>query len=292
MEQLRQAALRHIPDLAQHPDILSQLLIPAAIGALITFAILLLIFGDRVAVLAAALATVVAFVWVNYKRPIFDNWGPELVGLAFIPILCLIAQIDGLLTRNEGVPWWGKWRLRIGVGLLAALLLLPKEWQEKWWPIAAYAAAIAISWGGLDELTKQSPGGNIPLLLSISFFMSSLLILHAHFGKASEALNIPAASLLGIALVSFLRPTDVGGALPGSLVMFYSCLVMGHVESYSDVPMKAFLIAGLSPIALSLAACPPINQWTGRWKWLITWLLCLVPAGVGLYMAMQAEVVN
>ena len=288
IDQLRAAAMRHFPPITELMDAGKNALLPAAIGALLVLAILLLIFGERVAVFGSAFAMVVGFGLANYFRHVFD-WWPKSLGLACVPFLFLVAQIHALLVRSEGVPLWGKWWLRLAIGALAAFMLLPHEWQEKGWPIAAFTLGIALAWAGTEEVAKQSPGGNIPLLMSLALFSASMVMAHSHSAKLSDALSIPAASLAGIALVSFLRPTDVSGALPGAVVMLFCVLLIGQQESYSDVPPKAFLIAALPPLTLGLAACPPLSQLTGKWKWLVTWLLCLGPAAIALSMAMQAE---
>ena len=112
----------------------------------------------------------------------------------WLPYLLLLALIDGLLAQSKGVPWRGGWRLRLGVGLLAALLIvpakLPDEWpirvQEKAWSVAAFTLIVALGWGGSAEGGAGSRPAE-PWASGCRWRCSvpRSLCGHAHYGKAA-----------------------------------------------------------------------------------------------------------
>ena len=205
--------------------------------------------------------------------------------------------MDGVLAQSKGVPWWGGWRLRLGVGLIAALIVvpakLPDEWpihvQEKAWPLAIFTLLVALGWAGSESVARQSPGGAVGLGLSMAMFGASLVVLHAHYGKCAEAMTFPAAALFGISLVALVRKSDVGGALPAVALLLPSFLLMGATESYSEVPWYAFVLAALPPLTVGLLAIPPLSRLTGIGKWVAFWILCLGPTVAAAIVAMRVE---
>jgi hypothetical protein len=233
-------------------------------------------------------------------RPLF----PRYHGRHLLLMFFLLAQIDGVLTASDGVPAWGRWRLRLGLGLLAAVLLVPAGLHQAWpleyakwpypfkawaWPLAGFTLAVALGWAGSTKVARQWPGGWVALGLAAALFGASIVILHGHTAKFAEAITVPAAALVGIALVAFVAKVEVTGALPGICVMLPACLLIGATEADSEVPTYAFALAGLPPIAIGLLALPPMARMSGVGKHLTFWLLCLGPTIAALALAMRAE---
>jgi hypothetical protein len=300
MNDWRESLSRHVPDFESLRTSGETYLGPAAAAALVIFALVILAFGRKAAVPASALAMLIGFGVANYRHPLFP-WLPELrAGLGpwqWLPALLILVQVDGLLAQSKGVPWWGGWRLRLGAGLIAALIVvpakLPDEWpvhvQEKAWPLAVFTLMVALGWAGSEAVARQSPGGAIGLGLAAALFGGSIVVLHAHYGKCAEVMTFPAAALLGISIVSFIRKSDIGGAVPAVALLLPSLLLIGATESYSEVPWYAFLLAALPPLTVGLLAIPPLARQTGFAKWLLFWLLCLGPTVAAVVVAMRAE---
>lgn len=311
----REAASRHVPDFNSLLTSGKESLGPAAGIALVVFAAGLLVTRKRAAVQAAAVAMVMAVGVVNYLHPVL-NWWPELYrdsgrklfpriqNREFLLLFFLLAQIDGILTSSEGVPNWGKWRLRLGLGLLAAVLLVPAGLHETWpleydkwpypfkawaWPLAAFTLAVALGWAGSTKVAQQWPGGWVSLGLAAALFGASIVILHGHTAKFAEAITVPAAALVGIAIVAFVAKVEVTGALPGICVILPACLLIAATEADSDVPPYAFALAGLPPITVGLMSLPPLAKMSGLGKHFMFWVLCLGPTIAALVLAMRAE---
>jgi hypothetical protein len=311
----REAASRHVPDvktlLAAGQDSLG----PAAGIALAVFAVGLLVTRKRAPVPVAAVAMLVAVGVANYLHPVLPWWPelhrdtgrplfPRIQGRELLLLFFLLAQIDGILTSCQGVPNWGKWRLRLGLGLLAAVMLVPAglhdTWPEKYghwpypfkawaWPLAAFTLAVALGWAGSTKAAQAWPGGWVGLGLAASLFGASIVILHGHFASAAEAVTYPAAALVGISLVAAVAKVEVTGALPGLCVMLPACLLMAATEADSEVPWYAFVLAGLPPITLGLLALPSVGKMSGIARHLVFWVLCLGPTVAALVLAMRAE---
>jgi hypothetical protein len=311
----REAAARHMPDMKTMMASGQDSLGPAAGIGLVVFAVGLLVTRKQAPVAAAAIAMLAAIGVVNYLHPLL-KWWPALErdpdrplfshfqGREFLLLLFLLAQLDGILTSSEGVPTWGKWRLRLGIGLLAAILLVPAglhdTWPEKYaswpypfkawaWPLAAFTLAVALGWAGSTKAAQQWPGPWVGLGLAGSLFGASIVIVHGHYASASEAIALAAAALVGIALVALFAKVEVTGALPGVCVLLPASLLATATLADSEVPWYAFVLAGLPPITVGVMALPTVAKMSGIGKHLLFWTLCLGPTIAALVLAMRAE---
>ena len=300
MTDWRETLSRHVPDFESLRTSGEIYLGPAAGAALVVFALGILAFGRKASVYASAVAVLVGFAVANYRYPLFP-WIPELRREAlpwqWLPALLLLVQIDGVLGQSQGVPWWGRWRLRLAAGFIAALLVvpakLPDEWpvhvHERTWPLLVFTLMVALGWAGSESVARQSPGGAVGFGLAGALFGGSIVVLHAHYGKCSEAMTFPAAALLGISIVALIRKSDIGGAVPAVALWLPAMLVVGATESYSEVPWYAFLLAALPPLSLGLMTIPALARQTGVTKWLVFWILSLGPTIAAVVIAMRAE---
>jgi len=298
----RATIFRHTPPTEELLGAGQYAIAPAAGSALVLFALALLILGKRVALPAAALAMVVGFGVANYFRRVFP-WWPSGASWHWLPLLFLLAQIDGLLGQS-GTPGWGRWRLRLGLGLVAALVLVPADLHHKWpavmagwpypfharaWPLVAFTLAVALGWAGSEAVTRQSPGGTVGIGLALAVFGAGFVMAHAHSARFADALSIPAAALLGVSLVALFAKVDVGTAVPGVALMLPSILLVGFYETFNDLPWYAFLLAGLPPVTVGLLALPPLSRLTGFGRSLAFWALCLGPTVAAVVIAVRAE---
>jgi|RhiMethySRZTD1v2_1073278.scaffolds.fasta_scaffold177525_2 hypothetical protein len=300
MNDWRETFSRHVPDFESLRTSGETYLGPAAGAALVVFALGLLAFGRKASVPASALALLVGFAVANYRYPQFP-WIPELRREAlpwqWLPAMLVLVQIDGVLGQSQGVPWWGKWRLRLVTGFIAALLVvpanLPAEWpvhvHERTWPLAVFTLMVALGWVGSEAVARQSPGGAVGLGLAAALFGASIVVLHAHYGKCAEVMTFPAAALVGMSIVALIRKSDIGGAVPAVALLLPTLLLIGATESYSEVPWYAFLLAALPPMTVGLLTIPALARQTGFTKWLLFWVFCLGPAIAAVVIAMRVE---
>jgi hypothetical protein len=305
MNEWKATILRHVPppeDLLRAGELY---LGPAAGAGLAVFALVIIVLGRKAALAAGSLAMVAGVVVANYRYPLFP-WWPEGKAWHWLPVLFLLAQFDGLFARVPSVPKWGGWRLRLVLGVLAALIIVPRSIHADWplyldvfpypfraraWPIVAFTLAVALGWAGSEAVARQTPGGAVGLGLSLSMFGASLVILHARWASFAELITFPAAALLGISIVSLIRKSDVGGALPGVALLLPSMLLVAYdqMAGQHTIPWYAFLLAALPPLAIGVLAIPPLSRTQGIVRWLLFWLLCLGPTVAAVLLAARAE---
>lgn len=297
--------LRHTPPPEETLKASEHYLGPAAGAGLVVFTLVIIILGRRAALAAGSLAIVAGFAVANYRNPLFP-WWPQGKGWHWLPLLFLLAQFDGLFARVPSVPKWGGWRLRLVVGFLAALLIVPADLHKSWpmlvdsfpypfaaraWSLLAFTLFVALGWAGSETVAKNAPGGAVALGLSLAMFGASLVILHARWASFAEAITFPAAALLGVAIVALIRKSDVGGALPGIAMILPSMLLVTYdqMSGSHSIPWYAFLLAALPPLSIGLLCIPPLSKTQGVARWLIFWALCLGPTIAAVLIAARAE---
>lgn len=295
---------RHVPPPEETLKAGELYLGPAAGAGLAVFALVILVLGRRAALAAGSLAVVAGFAVANYQNTLFP-WWPEGKNWQWLPLLFVLAQFDGLFARVPSVPKWGGWRLRLVVGFLAAILIVPTNLHADWpmhldfwpypfraraWPLIAFTLFVALSWAGSEAVARQAPGGSVALGMALAMFGASLVILHAKWASFAESITYPAAALVGISIVAFIRKTDVGGALPGLCVLLPSMLLVAYDQTAGHaVPWYAFLLASSPPLLIGLLAIPPLRSTKGFVRWLIFWLLVLGPTVAAVILTARAE---
>jgi hypothetical protein len=305
----RDAVLRHTPATPEVVDAGRYALGPAAGAALAVFAIVLLALGRRAGLAAGAVAMVAGLGVANYFRNVFP-WWPEPraelppPGWHWVPLLFLLAQFDGLLARTPTVPVWGGWRLRLGIGFLAALLLVPNDLHKNWpllvengpfpfraqvWPILAFTLVVALGWAGSQAVARTMSRGVVGFGLAFALFGAGFVLVHAHTARMADILSIAGAALFAVAVVAAIANVDVGGAVPGVAVLLPAILLVGATETFSEVPWYAFVLAGCPPLTIGLLAVPPMTRLAGFWKGILFWILCLGPTVAAVTLAVWKE---
>ena len=297
--------LRHTPRPTDVLEAGELYLGPAAGVGAIVFALVILVLGRKAALAAGSLAMVAGLAVANYRHPLFP-WWPQGKGWHWLPLLFLLAQFDGLFARVPSVPKWGGWRLRLVVGFLAAIVIVPADLHKSWpllvdafpypfaaraWALIAFTLFVALGWAGSETVAKNAPGGAVGLGLAFSLFGASLVILHARWASFAEAITFPAAALFGISIVALIRKTDIGGALPGISMLLPAMLLVTHdqMSGSHSIPWHAFLLAALPPLSIGLLAIPPLSRTQGVSRWILFWALCLGPTIAAVILAARAE---
>lgn len=317
LSEWRAAALRHTPATADLVAAGQQALGPAAGVALVVFGVGMLVFGKKAAVPAAAVAMLAAVAVANYFRGVFPWWPdlqadpdrplyPRFVAWHWLPALLVLAQLDGILAHGSSIPKWAGWRLKLGLGVLAALVLVPPGLYQTWplhyadwpfpfraqvWPILTFALFVALGWAGSAAAARQSPGGVVGLGLAMAMFGASFVAVHAHTARFADALSIPAAALFVITIVAAFTKVEVTGAIPAVALLLPAIMLVVTVENEGlhEIPWYAFLLAALPPLTVGLLAIPPLSKLAGVGRGILFWVLCLGPTVAAVILAVRAE---
>ena len=69
-------------------------------------------------------------------------------------------------------------------------------------------------------------------------------------------------------------------------------VLAGHYETYSEVPVASFVLAGLAPVSLALLHLPGLRGLTGWRQWLVGMLLVAAPMMTAIVLAAINESVD
>jgi hypothetical protein len=180
------------------------------------------------------------------KPPPARTWLPWMVLVALI-----VGQIAPRLPQRIG------WRLRDLVALSVGFLVGRTPWG-----IVGLTVLILALWETLERL-EEPLGCLVPLGLSLTFGVASVVLLHAHSASLTDCATALSAALGGIALAS-LGKGDARGSYPGVAVALPGLLWVGQQTTSSEVPFAAFLLVALAPLALGGLSLP---WWRQRPLW-------------------------
>lgn len=287
------AVLRHVPPIEEVQSAGENALGPAAAIAFGLMLLSVLSFGKRAGGPAAAWSLLAACGYANYVRGALV-WAPERGANAviepwhWIPLLFLLFVHDGTFYASGDARSWRTWVRRLAIAGLAAWVLVPIAHRNEYWPLAAFAGLITLASAGSEAVARQRPGA-VAVALAIACMGASLVVLHAHSARFSEALSFPGAALVGIALASVILKVDSSGAVPGTVFLLAAILLISQDTTFSEIPWYAFLLAGCTPLTIGLMAIPPMSRMTGVKMHLAFWILALGPTIAAITLAVRAE---
>ena len=103
------------------------------------------------------------------------------------------------------------------------------------------------------------------------------------FAKLAEISGLAAAALVGIAAVLWRRPSAAGlGVVLGTAVLLTGLMANGYLYHSGEVPLLAFVLVLLSPVAGYLATLLPLP---GKWRIITQTALMALPAIAALLLA-------
>lgn len=279
------------------------LMLPAFVLTALVLALIDWRCGAKQAPAAAALGAIVAFVcgptlghWLHdFAAGRFEFWFGTTLTLMpgesswnRLPWAALAALCVGRLTRAPETQLADVWLVRGAASFAIAWWVLPEHAHAIGvWVAPAFASAILLNWMVLECLAQKPSDGSVPMGLTLVFFGASAVLLYASIARLSESAIVIGCAFAGLALSASIRRTDTSGAMAGAAVMLPGLLLAGNRETVvEEVPLHAYLLAGLAP--LTLAATLPFAHWHGVWRYLLRLALIAVPLGLAVKFAMQA----
>jgi hypothetical protein len=280
----------NLPPIAEVADKLRDAVAPSFTASALLLAPFLVVRGGRLAPLGAALATAGGLAAGNYFCGAVP-WRPERFGREWVLAAAGIALLAGLIARVPRVPVLLGWLLRAaGAAAAAWLLVSPSARAAYPWITYAFGAAVLALWAVLERLAADSPGPAAPLAAAITAATAAAVLMQATFASMTDVATFTFGTLLSVALAAWLRPADVGGAMPAMAVLLPAVLLAGRFDAGSEVPDICFLCVGLAPLALAPLLIPPFKRWPPLRRAILGSILLLAPLGVAVVRAMQAPV--
>lgn len=174
------------------------------------------------------------------------------------------------------------------VAVAASWLLVP-DWEhlEPSWTahLGALTVGIVVIAAGLAPLARRTPAAKVFVLLAVVLVCESVILALAGSLRFAQIAGCGAAALAGMSLAAFfdrMGRTAEGIALPFALLAA-GMMLIGRVNSFSEVPLISYLLPPLSPLALWPMAAGPLARTTARRRWLPALLpvvLCLLAVGL------------
>jgi hypothetical protein len=297
-----------LPPLPPTPLILSTLqeyALPAAGGAALAFASFLAV-SRRLAMLGAAVAIAFGFAWANFqfgpfeedgdKRLIWENchrliaWKPnERYAWHFLPRAALLLLIVGLVSRTLAYPFRrGRvhpvlaWLPRAVAVFFAAGWVVPAPWAEEHsWIRPALSAVMLFSWVAWEKTSAVA--------IAAAFFAAGGVAIYAHSQLFMNIALVLAFAFFGIAVVAHAVKVDASGAIPAAVGFLPAFMLNVRYQSESQVPLAAFWLVGLAPLAFLPTLVPRIAR-QPRWVVLpLKAMLILLPLAIAMVLALEYE---
>jgi hypothetical protein len=270
-------------------DLLYGVAAPAAIAALVAWLIgLCRESGQRHAGAAALAAGTLGGYFLLSLGPLEpeSHWH-------WLPYVLVSAAAVGPVARGSGVHCVERIPLLALVSAAAMAVLVP-TWEgldpPRWSQVALWGSLAAVSAFLLDAAAARIAGAAVPLALAAASLCGAVVLALSGNLRFAQILGAATGACAGIALVAALRRganLTTGIALPWTLLTAGAMLV-GRVNSFSDVPLASYLLIPVAPTALLLRAVGPMS----RWKGLRSWALLAIPlaiCGMAVALALIAD---
>lgn len=212
----------------------------------------------------------------------------------WLPHCLAVAAIVGAISASSDLTLLDRFLLYAIAAAGMSFLLIP-TWEELAPPRPQYI----MIWSGtvvaltllLHPLVKNLPGVILPWTFFATSMTAAVILTHSGsllFGQIGIAAM---GGLLGITLVSAIdrncRSLD-GIEFP---IAVYLCSVMmiGHVNSFSNIPVSAYAIVPFAPLGLTLSLFGPLATLKGRSLVIAQLLLPLIICATALGIAFWFE---
>lgn len=286
-------------------DALKNVVIPSAGAAALALG-LFLVLGRWAGALGSGVAVLAGVAFANWQRETpYLPWKPEdtssldwlLPTAAVLVAVGLLSRWGGLIVGHSVKK--AKWKWLPGAAVWvprAAAVLLVSGWgiptataaSEPYLPWVI-ATGTLLAWTALDGVARAGCSVEVVALLSLTTLCAGGVLLYAQSAKYMEIVTLLAMSLFGVAVVGGVAKANVSGAIPAALGFVPGMLATGQHLTFGKVPVGAFWLVGLAPLALLPFLVPALarrNGWAAR---LVRLLLVLTPLVAALWLADRHE---
>jgi hypothetical protein len=193
----------------------------------------------------------------------------------------------------------------IALAIVAAILLRPlppadhyaADWPAWIWKLG-FGVIVLVLWLGMETVARREHSTWVLLSMIAALTAASIIIIEARFAKPSQLAGAIAATC-GIALaisiaLAFVKrqfPAHCGMTAPLAMIL-PAVLIFGWFYNAAAVPTASFILAGTAPLALLIAALPPLRTWTGRhgWRgWMMRIILIAILPAAAVILTMMRE---
>ena len=173
--------------------------------------------------------------------------------------------------------------------------MLVPTWEDlepaRWIQLFCFALYV-VGWVAIMQpVERRSAGPLLPAVLSVTLAAAAVILALAGSLRFAQIALAGAASLLGIFLVSCRdrQPGRLSGIGLVFSILVIGSLLVGRVNSFSDVPLVSYLLVPLAPLGLWLTEAKPLARFPSWQRALAGGVVALAILGAAISMAILAE---
>jgi len=274
-------------------DVLFGFVLPAVAGGL-SFAVLPLLFPVEVARRWAASSGLLVGFQLGYWLLALGPSAPT-AHWHWLPYLLTLPSVIGPVSRARGVRLVERTLLYALVTGGAVWVLVPT------WPdlqparpaqIILWTACLVMLASLFELLVDRLRGASVPLLLALIMACGAIVLALSGSLRFAQILGAGSGALAGITIVQWFRAaTGLEGLSLTYAMLLGGALLIGRVNSFSDVPLASYLLVMAAPLALGVVAVRPCSQWSGVKGLLVRFGAPLAVCATAALLAVIAEFV-
>jgi hypothetical protein len=241
---------------------------------------------------SASMATLSGFL-VGYGLLKLAPWAPE-AHWHWLPYLLIASAIVGPVACAVGVNHVERLLLYLLVAVVAAWFLVP-TWEDldpsRTIHCVVFVAYVVVLASLLEPLAIRLLGPLLPIVFWATMTTAAVVLALSGSLRFAQIALAGAGSLFGVLLVAcFRRETNhvTGLALLFS-VMAVGLMLVGRVNSFSEVPLASYLLVPAAPLSLWLGVTGPLTQMTRGKRMVVSLILPFALLGGALLLAAMAE---
>jgi len=269
-------------------DIVYGCLAPALVAGAVVWALHRKSLGAAGSRFGASAALAAGF-FLGYRLLSLSPWMPE-AHWQWLPYAVLLAAVVGPIVTAPR----GSWPVRIGscaiVAIAAAWFLVP-AW-EKLEPsrlvyLIGWVVYVTSLTALLSPLTSRFPGPLLPVVLAATLLAGGMVLFLADILRFAWIGVAGAGAMAGIATVAaFDKRTDaIAGVTLPFAVLLAGALLVGRLNSFSDVPWVSYLLVPLAPLLLWVGTRGRLSTLTGARRAVVCAVLPGLPLAIALLLA-------
>ncbi|MEQ8788780.1 MAG: hypothetical protein RIC55_20885 [Pirellulaceae bacterium] len=157
--------------------------------------------------------------------------------------------------------------------------------------LLAWAGGVALLAVVLQPLPERLPGLALPLVLSATLLTAAVVLFLGASLRFSQFAGVGAGAMLGMTLAAALdrSPGSMRGIGLPLTILVAGALLVGQVNSYSEVPLLSYALVPFAPALLWIGAASPWGRGGGWKQVLLVSLPPLVLLAIAVALAVIAE---
>ena len=241
---------------------------------------------------SASIGTLVGFL-VGYGLLSLAPWTPT-AHWHWLPPVSLVAAIVGPIACAEGVTMVERATLYVLVALAAGWVLVP-DWEDlspsRNVHLAAFTIYVVVSTCLLQILSKRFVGPLLPFVLWATIMAAAIVLALSGSLRFSQMAIAMAGALFGIVLIACVWRD--ANHLHGIALLFsvtaVGSLLIGRVNSFSEVPLASYLMIPAAPLFVGCCSVGRFSKLAGAKRFLVLAMLPCLLLAVAVLMAAKAE---